>query len=463
MAEFIPGKILGPEDLRISIRDSKYSTLINPFSISYSIWYATPTNDVEMYPPTTPVKVADGTFFAPYQIPLDAPTGPWIVRWNVVETPGAPIVEVIQEFKVVSPEVAAPEATLSRNELNRRTMVGRLRVFLRDNNPDRNYRFRPPNTDKFLQAQTEVFGFIWTDDELEEYLLMAIDDLNSSPPYTLVDFASIPDRWRTAIIYRAAAIACRAMSLNWVADEFSVKGDTQVHLSSIQGEISLGIEELYNAYSLMVSGGEDLSVSKKALEWAIRLNNDEVFTKSCDNSGQGVYSKVSGIVRHISPLKRIAKITTETGKMVECTSDHSLFKLEEETLSEVTPEELSVGQEIVCLGGLEKVLQIEFVESEYFTYDLMVPGTNNFFVNDGILAHNTYSIGGVSLDIDKSAKYQAMADGYDQQYEQMRELIKRSIKIVKGLSQSRYGIGISSALGPMTAPGSMSRRNFIGR
>jgi hypothetical protein len=92
-----------------------------------------------------------------------------------------------------------------------------------------------------------------------------------------------------------------------------------------------------------------------------------------------------------------------------------------------------------------------------------IAGDQNFVLANGILAHNTYSIGGVSLDIDKSAKYQAMADGYDQQYEQMRELIKQSLKSVKGLSQSRYGIGISSALGPMTAPGSMSRRNFVGR
>lgn len=294
MAEYIKGKTLGPDDLRIAIRDSKYSTVINPFSITYSIWYSSPYHDVEMSPPYNPVKIADGIFFAPYTIPLDAETGPWLVRWNIVETVGSPITEVVQEFTVTEKSTvvvpAYPTAETIRN-----LMANRLRIMLRDNNPDRNYRFRPPNTDAMLQAQTEVFGYIWESYELEEYLIMSLDDLNSSPPYRTDDFMSLPERWRTALLFRAAAIACRAVSMNWVADEFA------------------------------------------------------------------------------------------------------------------------------------------------------------------------YSIGGVSLDIDKSSKYQSMADGYDQQYETARQLLKSSIKITKGLSQNRYGIGISSALGPMTAPGSMSRRNFVGR
>ena len=112
-----------------------------------------------------------------------------------------------------------------------------------------------------------------------EFLLMAVDELNSSPPVTGITLDNAPERWRTNLIMRAAAFACGAVTLNWIADEYD------------------------------------------------------------------------------------------------------------------------------------------------------------------------YSISGVSLSIEKSSKYEAMKDNFLAEWEKSRELIKASIKIVKGLRQPRYGIGISSALG----------------
>jgi len=156
--------------------------------------------------------------------------------------------------------------------------------------------FRPPSKAKFIQGQTQVFGFIWEDEELLEYLYMAIDDFNTRPPVTGID---LPDlwgserRWKTAILLRACSFACFAISMNWIADEFS------------------------------------------------------------------------------------------------------------------------------------------------------------------------YSISGVSLDIDKSSKYQSMKDEYIGEYDKIVEAAKRSIKILVGLRQFRYGVGITSALGPLSRPGVQSRRNWI--
>jgi hypothetical protein len=147
-------------------------------------------------------------------------------------------------------------------------------------------------SEKYMQTQTQVFGFIWEDEELYEYLLMAVDELNSSPPVTGVTLDNLPDRWRTNILMRAGAFACGAVTLNWVADEFD------------------------------------------------------------------------------------------------------------------------------------------------------------------------YSISGVSLSIEKSSKYEAMKNNFLQEWDKSRELIKASIKIIKGLRQPRFGIGISSALGPYSRPGTQSRRNF---
>jgi hypothetical protein len=72
-----------------------------------------------------------------------------------------------------------------------------------------------------------------------------------------------------------------------------------------------------------------------------------------------------------------------------------------------------------------------------------------------------YSISGVSLDLEKSSKYQSMADAFVAEYDKLVEQNKLSIKIIKGLRQFRYGVGISSALGPMSRPGVQSRRNML--
>jgi len=54
-----------------------------------------------------------------------------------------------------------------------------------------------------------------------------------------------------------------------------------------------------------------------------------------------------------------------------------------------------------------------------------------------------------------------MKENFISEYDKLKDQAKRSIKIVKGLKQPRYGIGISSALGPFSRPGTQSRRNFV--
>ena len=75
-----------------------------------------------------------------------------------------------------------------------------------------------------------------------------------------------------------------------------------------------------------------------------------------------------------------------------------------------------------------------------------------------------YSIGGVQLDLEKSAKYQAMRDALEAQLNTMIEQAKATIKITKGLRQARFTTGYQSGyLGPGSAPGVMSIRNLVSR
>ena len=172
---------------------------------------------------------------------------------------------------------------------------------------------------------------------------------------------------------------------------------------------------------------------------------------------------VKDILRHSTLRKKMLKVTTETGSTL-VTEDHSLFKGVDRT--PVTTSELKVGDTVVGLSDQNvfepvKVIKVEEAPPEMFTYDLSVPQAENFVLDSGVLAHNSYSISGVSLDLDKSSKYMSIKDEFIGEYDKLVELNKRSIKIVKGLRQFRYGIGITSALGPLSRPGIQSRRNMI--
>jgi len=287
---FKPGQTLTDADLAINIRDAG-GTLVNPSYIRYSLFDATTGIEVLMgAPDRIPATAGTGVFYVDATIPLDANVGDWIVRWNFKESPTSHTIQVVQAFNIVKDAIVVSLT----GDANIDLLVRRLRILLRDNNPDRNYRFRPPSTERFLQAQTHVFGYIWEDYELYEYLLFAVDVFNSFPPVTGIALDTMPERWRGAILLRAAASACAALALNWIADEYG------------------------------------------------------------------------------------------------------------------------------------------------------------------------YSISGVSLDLEKSSKYESMKNNYLTEYKETVDMVKQSIKVIVGLQQPRYGIGISSALGPYSTPGIQSRRNWIG-
>jgi len=175
-----------------------------------------------------------------------------------------------------------------------------------------------------------------------------------------------------------------------------------------------------------------------------------------------VLTPLSLVCRHFTPHKRMIRVET-TLASVTVTEDHSLFSWETKlpcSAGALVEGDLIVGVIENELAPL-KVTKLVEDEKDDYSYDLSVPGTENFVLTSGIVAHNTYSISGVSLDIEKSSKYQSMKDEYISEYDKLVEAAKRSIKIIKGLRQQKYGVGITSALGPLDRPGVQSRRNWV--
>jgi len=119
------------------------------------------------------------------------------------------------------------------------------------NCPDKFYHFRPPEHEGDIGQYNRIFGQIWEDAELLEYLQRSLDWFNMHPPNTAHNVTNLsvlvqqrPD-WRTAILWGAIVHACFALSLNWVADEFDY---------SIGG-VSLSIEKS-SKYESMKSNAE---------------------------------------------------------------------------------------------------------------------------------------------------------------------------------------------------------------
>lgn len=93
------------------------------------------------------------------------------------------------------------------------------------NSPDKNYHFRPPQHEGAIDQFNRIFGRVWEDNELLEYLERGLDWWNMFPPSTrgmdtLDKLCAEYPAWRTAVMWAAITHACFAVATNWVADEF---------------------------------------------------------------------------------------------------------------------------------------------------------------------------------------------------------------------------------------------------
>jgi hypothetical protein len=72
-----------------------------------------------------------------------------------------------------------------------------------------------------------------------------------------------------------------------------------------------------------------------------------------------------------------------------------------------------------------------------------------------------YSIGGISLNIDRSSKYEGLKSSAEQMWSMSVEAKARTTKYMRGLKQPKYGVGIRSAFGPHVGRGVLSPRGFL--
>lgn len=218
------GQVLGRGDLDIFLTNASGNPS-NAYEISYAIYCVDPTTCDEVLIGASgriPGNPAVGEYFAALQVPANATVGTYHIRWTFREFAGAPLQQVVQEFAVVGQAVQTTGTTLSQCESS---LIRKLRFMLRDTNPDRNYHFRPPQGEGVVGCYNQVFGFIWTDEELLEFLEITLWKWNMQPPETesLKDLNTLCSQkpvWQAAILWGALVNASMALAYNWVADEF---------------------------------------------------------------------------------------------------------------------------------------------------------------------------------------------------------------------------------------------------
>jgi hypothetical protein len=260
---FQPCDILGQGDLDIFLTDCN-GIASNAFEITYAIYYLSP---IPPYPEVligspnrVPINPNVGEYYASLQVPASASVGCYHIRWNFRQYAGSPLQQVVQEWAVVAPGTSiVPTYSICVT-----SMIGKLRLLLRDQNPDKFYHFRPPEAEGNIGAYNQVFGQIWEDAELLEYLERALDWWNMFPPNTcsmntLDKLCTDQPCWRTAILWEAITHATFAMSLNWVADEFD--------------------------YSI---GGVSLSIEKSAKYESLKQNAESQFDKATEAKARTV-------------------------------------------------------------------------------------------------------------------------------------------------------------------------------
>jgi len=193
-----------------------------------------------------PIKLGVGHYYASYQVPTDSIPGDYYIKWTFKETPDSNEETAVQEFAVVDGSVIieSPYSDIAKN------LIRKLRFLLRDNNPDRNYSFMPPASEEVIQGFTQKFGYVWEDEELYEYIDMAINEVNNYPPIEDWTIDTLVDRMSTLALNLAGAFAMRALSINWIHQEWS-------------GDIS----------------GVGLDITKSDKYMSVKANFEEMYTR----------------------------------------------------------------------------------------------------------------------------------------------------------------------------------------
>lgn len=415
---FQRGQILGPTDLNITLRND-IGQPTNAYNIYYTLSEMTQGVEVIINPPQrVPANTRVGFYYAPYQVPFDAVIGLYRVRWHFWEASSSPEMEAVEDFNVaaggLTPYFYTPGVT---------ALLTRLRILLRDNNPDRNYRFAPPSSEDEIQNLTRTFGYIWEDYELAEYLQMALDRTNMYPPETGYSLDNLRADLKTMIVIGASTYAFMARAANWAVDEFSysisavsLDIDKMSKYEALKDNAEALYEKMVEQFKISLHIMKGLSQPRYGIGLSVHLgpfnkcithdteirnaNNINVLLQDIIDYGLGYevlsLNRETGLFEpqhveaiHSNGIKDVYELTTLSGRKVTTTSNHPFSQNLDWILLQNLVPEMSVD---VYNHGLDRD-SIKSIKSvgKMETFNLTVSGNHNFFGNDFLLKNSGIS------------------------------------------------------------------------
>lgn len=210
---FTPNQVLAQNDLNMMIFGAG-NLLVDPVSIGYDLYRVDRVGLVPLQA-GTPTRYSLGWFYAPLTIQEEWPDGEYQITFRIVQNSGDPEHPVIIRFFIYKTPILAGSFDAKVFQL-----ISKLRIVLRDNNPDKNYHFRPPRHVEEVNAYTQRIGYIWEDAELATYLDLGLGMINGAPPLTGYRPENLPEGYEASLLYAAASAALEAMATNWVEEEF---------------------------------------------------------------------------------------------------------------------------------------------------------------------------------------------------------------------------------------------------
>lgn len=284
MLSITQGKPLTPGDLAILTRDAQ-GVLVNPVSIVYSIFALDANDQLQLMsqPRQVPANAGMGAYYVNITIPTTWPAAQYTLVWyikyyNLTD----PESQVTMEFQVVSVDPAtssmeAPSVLFTPKPIilpKYAPAIAMVRELLSDENPDRNYHFRPPTPAKTIAGFTDRVGFIWTDQTIMRMLSLSISKLNYYNKKNIYNWTldSIPFDWANVASVGAAASCLGKEASRWAEEEFgySLNG---VSLDINKAQTYQGLRESYlqefNEMAELVTANRPVSMGLRQQRWLL--------------------------------------------------------------------------------------------------------------------------------------------------------------------------------------------------
>jgi len=217
--EFIRGHVTLPSETDVTFYQD--NVLQDPEQVLFTVYdqVSTPGTDIIVgVPNLAATKISNGRWYARFEVPENAALGAYKIVYNyaIRDSNNNLLTQALEStFNVVS-QVTSTISSASQH------FVNRLRVVLRDNNPDAYYRFAPPLKTGEIKGFTTKTGYIWQDDELEIFLDLATNELKATPFGTSVQsYPNLQARFEPAVMMTSAFYATFSEAIRWTSEEFT--------------------------------------------------------------------------------------------------------------------------------------------------------------------------------------------------------------------------------------------------